>query len=414
MSNTSSKAILNTLPKPVTLSLAQFAFVSSWCMFAAWLASIYRPLKVAVPALKYGIQRPSKEIVLITLPLAAFQIGGHVLHSHAMSRIPVSLVHTIKGLSPLFTVLAYKIFYRINYSTSTYLSLVPLTLGVVLACSADFSANLIGLIAAFGSALLFVTQNIASKKLFNEASRAEADPPQQRRRKPDKLNLLCYSSGLAFVLTSPLWLWSEGFGLISDFLQDASVDLNADKAGAYDHGRLTLEFIFNGTFHFMQSLVAFALLSVVSPVTYSVASQIKRVAIVLFAIVWFGNSVSAVQALGIGLTFLGLYLYDRISDSSHADRRASRIQMREDDNLLLPLVAEKKKNNKKEKSDDRRSDHADTTAVGISGAEPYDARSADGRQMDAKGLNGWLPSGTRQEDTWNKADMARQHSVVVT
>lgn len=381
-------------------------------MFAAWLASIYRPLKAAVPALKYGIQRPSKEIILITLPLAAFQIGGHVLHSHAMSRIPVSLVHTIKGLSPLFTVLAYKIFYRINYSTSTYLSLVPLTLGVILACSADFSANLIGLIAAFGSALLFVTQNIVSKKLFNEASRAEADPPQQRNRKPDKLNLLCYSSGLAFVLTSPLWLWSEGFELISDFLQDASVDLNADKAGAYDHGRLTLEFIFNGTFHFMQSLVAFALLSVVSPVTYSVASQIKRVAIVLFAIVWFGNSVSAIQALGIGLTFLGLYLYDRISDSSHADRRASRIQMREDESLLLPLVSEKK--NKKEKSDDRRSDHADTTAIGISGAGQYDVRSADGRQMDAKGLNGWLPSGTRQEDTWNKTDMACQHSVVVT
>ena len=391
MSNTSSKAILMTLPKPVTLSLVQFAFVSSWCIFAAQLASYYRPLKVAVPALKYGIQRPSREIILITLPLTAFQIGGHVLHSHAMSRIPVSLVHTIKGLSPLFTVLAYKIFYRINYSTSTYLSLVPLTLGVVLACSVEVSANLLGLIAAFGSALLFVTQNIVSKKLFNEASKAEADPLTQRDRRPDKLNLLCYSSGLAFILIFPLWLFTEGLELTSDFLRDASVDLS-NKPGSYDHGRLTLEFIFNGTFHFLQSLVAFALLSLVSPVTYSVASQIKRVSIVLFAIVWFGNRVSIVQAGGITLTFLGLYLYDRSSDSSNADRRASRMQMRPDDNLL-PLVTEKK-------TDDRPPTYAGS-GIGTAGAVPgtvLASRFNDGLQTDTKGLNGWLAS-TKQDGT---------------
>ena len=112
---------------------------------------------------------------MATLPLTLFQIGGHILSSDAMSRIPVSLVHTIKGLSPLLTILAYRIFFQIHYSVSMYLSLIPLTLGIIMACSANFSANFMGLVTAFGSAILFVTQNIVSKKIFNEAEQAEAE-----------------------------------------------------------------------------------------------------------------------------------------------------------------------------------------------------------------------------------------------
>ncbi|KAK5278054.1 hypothetical protein LTR16_009046, partial [Cryomyces antarcticus] len=206
--------------------------------------------------------------------------------------------------------MAYRVFFRIHYAPATYLSLIPLTLGVVMACSASFRGNIIGLTCAFGSAILFVTQNIVSKKLFNEAARAEADGLSSRNRKPDKLNLLCYSSGLAFLITAPLWLWSEGFTIIADFLHDASLELS-EKPGSLDHGRLALEFLFNGTFHFGQNLVAFVLLGMVSPVTYSVASLIKRVFVIVFAIVWFGNKMTTVQGVGIALTFVGLYLYDR-------------------------------------------------------------------------------------------------------
>lgn len=262
-----------------------------------------------------------------------------------MARIPVSLVHTIKGLSPLFTVLAYRLLFRVNYSAATYLSLIPLTVGVIMACSTDWRANTSGVLFAFGSALVFVTQNIISKRLFNEAARAEADAivpgSANARTKPDKLNLLCYSSGLAFLLTFPLWFWSEGAGLISEFLASGTVALaNQSRPGALDHGRLALEFFFNGTTHFAQSLVAFILLSMVSPVTYSVASLIKRVFVVIFAIVWFGNKLSGVQASGVALTFVGLYAYDRTNDASRRERKARAVFAREGGMTLLPLVAE--------------------------------------------------------------------------
>ena len=120
-SNTSSKAILTALPRPVTLTLVQFAFVSGWCIFLAALAKRNPRLKQKLQFMKYGIRSPSKDLIRTTMPLTLFQIGGHILSSDAMSRIPVSLVHTIKGLSPLLTVLAYRIFFRVSYSIPTYL-----------------------------------------------------------------------------------------------------------------------------------------------------------------------------------------------------------------------------------------------------------------------------------------------------
>lgn len=342
-SNASSKSILIAFRQPVTLTLVQFAFVCSWCVISSQLAQRFPRLKTMIPALKFPIQRPSKDLIRSTLPLAAFQIGGHILNSDAMSRIPVSLVHTIKGLSPLFTVMAYRLVFHVHYSVPTYLSLVPLTLGVIMACSANVSTDAVGLFGAFGSALLFVTQNIVSKRLFNDAARAESEGLTGRlaAKKPDKLNLLCYSTALAFVFTFPIWLWSEAPGIFRDVMQDWAIDLS-DRPDALDHGRLALEFIFNGTFHFAQSLVAFVLLSMVSPVTYSVASLIKRVFVITFAIIWFGNPITQIQGFGIALTFVGLYLYDRTHEASNADRRA-RLHVERDDAPLLPLVSEHKK-----------------------------------------------------------------------
>jgi solute carrier family 35 protein E1 len=411
--NMSSKAILTALPQPVTLTTVQFAFVSGWCLLLAAVARRYPRMKQTMPFLKYGIRPPSRELILATLPLTCFQIGGHLLSADATSRIPVSLVHTIKGLSPLLTVGAYSIFFKIQYPLPTYLSLIPLTLGVILACSADFNANFIGLITAFASAILFVVQNIVSKQIFNDAAAAEKDGlPPNRFTKPDKLNLLCYSSGLAFLFTLPLWLWSEGFTLLGDFLHDASIELS-DRPGAYDHGRLLLEFLFNGTFHFGQNIVAFILLSMVSPVTYSVASLIKRVFVIVFAVVWFGKPMTRIQAFGFVLTFVGLYLYDRTSDAAKADKRAKALQSKAL-GTLLPLSTDIKSRTAFTASPAAMS--AGTGAYPITSiAEARDEKRNDDvgfRRQDAG--HSYLPPGTKAEDTWRDREMNGRAGIGVS
>jgi solute carrier family 35 protein E1 len=413
LTNTSSKTILTAFDKPATLTLVQFAFVSGWCLLLSWLASIFPRMRTAIPALKHPIRYPSKDVIMTTMPLAAFQIAGHLLSSTATSKIPVSLVHTIKGLSPLFTVLAYRFIYDIRYPRATYYSLIPLTLGVMLACSGKqaFSGHFIGIICALLSTIIFVTQNIFSKRLFNEAKVAEEAGYGHQTRKLDKLNLLCYSAGLAFIITCPIWFWSEGLGILGDFLWDGSVDLT-QSPNSFDHGRLTLEFIFNGTFHFGQNILAFVLLSMVSPVTYSVASLIKRVFVVVVAIIWFRSPTTKIQAAGIALTFLGLYLYDRSSEKNKADQRARTMTETRTDQPILPL------NTKHAFTSSGPPPPVFESPVQITGQMPQPPNglpylNGDGNKKSDDTGRGrprtdsnptWLPPGTKQEETWRMGD----------
>ncbi|KAI1101786.1 TPT-domain-containing protein [Jackrogersella minutella] len=420
LTNTSSKSILNAFDKPATLTMVQFFLVAFYCITSSWLATVFPSLRNSIPALKNPIRPPSRDVIMTTLPLAAFQIGGHLLSSTATSMIPVSMVHTVKGLSPLFTVFAYRFIFDIRYPRATYYSLIPLTLGVMLACSSNhtFKGEILGLIYALLATIIFVTQNIFSKRLFNEAAKAEADGQSAKSRKLDKLNLLCYSSGLAFLLTSPIWFWSEGIGLIRDVYHDGVIDLSS-RPNSMDHGRLTIEFLFNGTFHFGQNILAFILLSMVSPVTYSVASLIKRVWVIVVAILWFRNPTTPIQAVGIALTFLGLYLYDRTNDRNKADRRARLMsQSAGRDQPLLPLNTSQGAIGSSGQASqvfespipvsNGSTPHPYTNGYSSqanSGAEDFKKSDDIGKGRQRGNSNAaWLPRGTKQEETWRYED----------
>lgn len=87
MSSNTGKSIMNQFRYPITLTFVQFFFVSSFCaLFMSPLVrfSNFRP--------------PTRAIFNATLPMGAFQVGGHIFTSMAISRIPVSTVHTIKVL----------------------------------------------------------------------------------------------------------------------------------------------------------------------------------------------------------------------------------------------------------------------------------------------------------------------------
>ena len=205
-----------------------------------------------------------------------------------------------QALSPLFTVAAYALLFGVRYSAKTYMSLFPLTVGVMLACSFDISAsNLVGLLCAFGSAIVFVSSNIFFKKIMPTGS-------SPSHHKLDKLNLLFYSSSMAFLLMVPIWVFT-----------DLPVFLAAQPGHvthpAHEHASthsVAYNLFLNGIVHFAQNIIAFIILQSVSPVTYSIASLFKRVAVICIALIWFNQHVHLLQGMGIGLTFLGLWMYN--------------------------------------------------------------------------------------------------------
>ncbi|KAG8897266.1 suppressor of loss of ypt1 [Tulasnella sp. 403] len=324
LSSNTGKQIMNQFKYPVTLTFVQFGFVSGYCLVFAnpW----------------YGFTRlrsPTWNILHNTLPMAFFQVGGHIFSSMAISRVPVSTVHTIKALSPLFTVAAYALLFGVRYSAATYLSLLPLTFGVMLACSFELNLNnAFGLICAFGSAIVFVTSNIFFKKIMPSAppSGSSSAPSVTPGHKLDKLNLLFYSSGLAFLLMIPLFIWSDLFRLLEHEHHTPA------KFGVAPptHG-VVYYFFLNGTVHWAQNIIAFAILSSTSPVTYSIASLIKRIAVILIAFAWFRQTMHPIQAFGILMTFTGLWMYNNAkADVERGENRMRRVEARMA--LALPLT----------------------------------------------------------------------------
>ncbi|ANB11196.1 Sly41p [Sugiyamaella lignohabitans] len=316
MSNTLNKSILTAFPYPVSLSMVQFTLAASFGISTMKLAQISPDIALALPKGiispgRVGFRPPTKAILMATAPMGMFQLSGHILSHMSTSLIPVSLVHTIKALSPLFTVAAYRLLFGVSYKRSTYLSLIPLTLGVIMTCSVEFSSHFMGLVYALIAALIFVSQNMFSKKLLTSGNTGGDEST-----KLDKLNVLCYCSSLAFIFTFPLWFFTEGIGLLGDYSRSSGNFFGASSNGV-DAGSimstsgLMLAFLINGFVHFAQNLLAFQVLGMVSPVTYSVASLIKRIVVITVAIIWFGQRVTGTQGWGILLTFLGLYLYDR-------------------------------------------------------------------------------------------------------
>jgi solute carrier family 35 protein E1 len=178
----------------------------------------------------------------------------------------------------------------------------------MLACSFELSANVVGLIYALGSTVVFVSQNIFVKKLhFQESSATDAlensnghasvkgmFKAPHGRENLDKLNILFYSSGMAFLLMIPIWLYNEGGNMVWQCLFGGHSSTLSNAAST----SLTLGFIFNGTVHFGQNIIAFSLLSVASPVAYSIAGLVKRIFVIVMSIIWFGQRTTLVQAFG--------------------------------------------------------------------------------------------------------------------
>ena len=111
VSSNSGKVILNNFKFPVTLTIVQFFFVAAYCWILtegrSWLGlnvlkrAILRRFSgsrslTQVQAGGSRLRSPSKAILRNTWPMAVFQVGGHIFSSMAISRVPVSTVHTIK------------------------------------------------------------------------------------------------------------------------------------------------------------------------------------------------------------------------------------------------------------------------------------------------------------------------------
>jgi solute carrier family 35 protein E1 len=164
----------------------------------------------------------------------------------------------------------------------------------------------------------------------------------------------------------------------------------------------------------------------VSPVTYSVASLVKRIFVIVVAIFWFGQSTTNVQAVGIGLTyataliieirkltlysFLGLYLYDRAGDVARGEKIARAEQLKNVDPLLpLNRLDTNRAEEYSNGSSNRVLGHTHVYTESPTSVTPIskDAETVNGAVTSRNGSgHGWISPGMRHDEHWRPRETA--------
>lgn len=144
--------------------------------------------------------------------------------------------------------------------------------GVGLSSSGELSFNVFGFLMALLSTCIFCCQNVYSKRLF-------------RDKELSYVMLLFYTSMASFVVMLPWWALSEA----------PNITYNASLT------HLLSLYLLSAFCHWLQNVLAFAVLAAVSPLTYAIANTVKRIVVIVASILYFHNQVSLLNGSGITL-----------------------------------------------------------------------------------------------------------------
>lgn len=116
------------------------------------------------------------------------------------------------------------------------------------------------------------------------------------------LRLLLILGRLALILFSPIWLLYDLWRLIYNPVTGESADLSY---------YIICLLLLDGVLNWLQNIIAFSVLSIVTPLTYAVASASKRIFVIAVTLFVLGNPVTWLNIFGMTLAILGVLCYNK-------------------------------------------------------------------------------------------------------
>ncbi len=185
------------------------------------------------------------------------------------------------------------------------LSLVPVVFGLALCSLTELSFNTIGFAAAVLNNCIDCVQNVFSKRLLSTHY--------------NYVNLQFYTSAAALCIQTPFMVYNHWSSWESQTMT----------------AQLAFALLLNGAVFHLQSVMAYAVMGLISPVSQSVANTLKRALLIWASILYFGNPMSAMSALGTVICISGVLSYNH-ARRHYPFRHAPAAPSRPTPRLVLP------------------------------------------------------------------------------
>ncbi|KAK2995001.1 hypothetical protein RJ640_030048, partial [Escallonia rubra] len=283
--NILNKKIYNYFPYPYFVSVIHLAVGVVYCL-GSWTVGLPKRAPIDSNLLK------------LLIPVAVCHALGHVTSNISFAAVAVSFTHTVKALEPFFNAAASQFILGQQIPLTLWLSLAPVVLGVSMASLTELSFNWLGFISAMISNISFTYRSIYSKKAMTDM---------------DSTNLYAYISIIALLVCIPPALILEGPQLLKYGFNDAIAKVGLTK--------FISDLFWVGLFYHLYNQLATNTLERVAPLTHAVGNVLKRVFVIGFSIVVFGNKISTQTAIGTSIAIAGVAMYSFIKAQIEEEKR---------------------------------------------------------------------------------------------
>ncbi|XP_042510519.1 probable sugar phosphate/phosphate translocator At3g11320 [Macadamia integrifolia] len=229
------------------------------------------------------------KIAALSLVFCASVVSGNV----SLRFLPVSFNQAVGATTPFFTALFAYIMTVKRESWLTYVTLIPVVTGVIIASGGEPSFHLFGFIMCVGATAARALKSVLQGILLSSEG-----------EKLNSMNLLLYMAPIAVVFLLPAAL----------IMEENVVGITL--ALARDDSKILWYLLFNSALAYFVNLTNFLVTKHTSALTLQVLGNAKGAVAVVVSILIFRNPVSVTGMLGYSLTVMGVILYSEVKKRS--------------------------------------------------------------------------------------------------
>ncbi|KAF1889203.1 hypothetical protein Lal_00024525 [Lupinus albus] len=200
----------------------------------------------------------------------------------------------------IFQCLSFSVCVRPSDSIVSVAIIGPVVIGVSMASLTELSFNWTGFISAMISNIAFTYRSIYSKKAMTGM---------------DSTNAYAYTSVIALFFCIPPAILIEGPKLMEFGFANAIAKVGLVK--------FLSDLFWIGMFYHLYNQLATNTLERVAPLTHAVGNVLKRVFVIGFSIVVFGNKIWTQTGIGTAIAIAGVAIYSLIKANIEEQKRVS-------------------------------------------------------------------------------------------